>query len=92
MKTLITGTLVALTLLPGINPSFAADTDAKATAITVWVNGHGQKSMADKATEMHAEMAAQGWRFKDLEVYTENGDMQGLFVTYLRDPAPAATP
>jgi len=92
MKTLITGTLVALTLLAGTSPVRAADADANATAMTVWVNGHGQKSMADKANKMHAEMAAKGWRFKDLEVYIENGDMQGLFVTYVRDSAPAKAP
>lgn len=92
MKTLITGTLAALTLSAGMNPVFAADADANATAITVWVDGQGQKSMADKATKKHAEMAAQGWRFEGLDVYTEDGDMKGMFVTYVRDPAPPATP
>lgn len=92
MKTLMTGTLAALTLLAGMNTLSAADADANATAKTVWVDGKGQKSMADKANKMHAEMAAQGWRFEGLDVYTEDGDMKGLFVTYVRDPAPAATP
>jgi len=33
-------------------------------------------------------MEKDGWRFADLEVYTENGDMQGIFVTYVRDLPP----
>ena len=41
-----------------------------------WVDGKGQKSMADKANKMHAEMASQGWRFEGLDVYTEDGDMK----------------
>ena len=58
MKTLITGTLAALTLFAGMSPLSAADADANATAITVWVDGQGQSSMADKANKKHAEMAA----------------------------------
>ena len=45
--------------------------------------------MAEKATKKHAEMAKQGWKFQDLDVYTEDGDMKGLFITYVREPAPA---
>lgn len=92
MKTPITGVLAALALLAAMSPSLAADDDAKATAQTVWVDGKGQKSMADKANKMHAEMAAQGWRFEGLDVYIEDGDMKGLFVTYVRDPVTAAQP
>jgi maltose-binding protein MalE len=92
MKNLITVTLAALGLLAAMSPLSAADADANATAITVWVDGKGQSSMADKANKKHAEMAAKGWRFEGLDVYTEDGDMKGLFVTYVRDPAPTATP
>jgi len=27
---------------------------------------------------------SQGWVFKDLEIYIENGDLQGFFITYTR--------
>lgn len=92
MKTLITGMLAALTLVVATSTVSAADSDANATARTVWVDGKGQKSMADKANKMHAEMAAQGWRFEGMDVYTEDGDMKGLFITYVRDRAPAPQP
>ena len=55
-------------------------------AKTVWVDGSGQSSMADKASKKHAEMAKDGWKFQGLDVYTEDGDMKGLFVTYVREP------
>ena len=42
---------------------------------------------AANVTERHAEMAASGGRFVDLEVYTENNDIEGFFLTYER-PAP----
>ena len=83
MKTLITGTFAALTLFVA-SPLIAADADENATAITVWVDGKGQGSMAEEVTEKHAEMAEQGWRFQGLDVYTEDGDMKGMFVSYVR--------
>ena len=80
MKNLISATLATLSLFAAMNPLSAADAAVSATAITVWVDGKGQSSMADKANKKHAEMAAQGWRFEGLDVYTEDGDMKGLFV------------
>ena len=81
MKILAIGTLAALAMLAGINPASAADDkDASATVKTVWVEGKGQGSMADKAK--------QGWKFMDLDIYVEDGDMKGFFVTYVREPAP----
>lgn len=29
-------------------------------------------------------MEAKGWRFLDLDTYTENGDLVGFFVTYVK--------
>jgi hypothetical protein len=93
MKKTITGTLAALALLAGMNTAVADDAGQFA-AKTVWVDGKGQGSMADKASKSHAEMAKQGWKFQDLDVYIEDGDMKGLFVTYVREaaPAPPASP
>ena len=34
--------------------------------------------------KVHAEMEAKGWKFGNLALYTEDGDMQGAFVTYVR--------
>lgn len=90
MKKMITTTFLALSMLAGMHAASAAD--SQATAITVWVDGKGQKSMAEEATKRHAEMAKEGWKFQDLDVYVEDGDMKGMFVSYVRDAAPAPTP
>jgi len=84
--------ILALFVLAAMSTSRAVLAEEGAAAAapvtsTVWVGGKGQKSMAKKLNETHVEMNAQGWRFVDLEVYTENGDMQGFFVTYVRDQA-----
>lgn len=52
--------------------------------VTVWVDGKGQSSFADKVNKMHVQMEAKGLKFADLAIYTEDGDMQGAFVTYVR--------
>jgi hypothetical protein len=59
--------------------------DVNAKTKTVWVDGKGWSGFAEKLNKRHAEMQEQGWDFADLEIYTENGDMQGAFVTYERD-------
>lgn len=52
--------------------------------VTVWVGGKGQSGFAEKLNKSHAAMEAKGMKFADLQIYTENGDMQGAFVTYVR--------
>jgi hypothetical protein len=39
---------------------------------------------AKRLSEAHRDAEKAGWEFKDLEVYVENGDLQGFFVTYTR--------
>lgn len=39
---------------------------------------------ASRITESHRKAEQLGWAFKDLEVYIENGDLQGFFITYTR--------
>ena len=87
MKAILTAAIAALSLASGLAH---AEDKAPATIKTVWLDGKGQSSMADKVNKLHAEMAAKGWKFASLEVYTEDGDMQGLFVTYVRDAAATA--
>lgn len=60
------------------------DEPAPQNTMTVWVGGKGQSGFAEKVNNMHVEMEAKGLKFADLEIYTENGDMQGAFVTYVR--------
>lgn len=59
-------------------------------AITVFhdVSGFGRKDRAaSKLTERHDEMALSGWRFAEMVIYTENGDLEGFYVTYTRPAA-----
>jgi hypothetical protein len=56
-------------------------------ASTVFVadkSGNRQKGSAERLREAHTNAQDQGWDFKDLEVYIEDGDLQGFFVTYVR--------
>ncbi len=79
-------TLALLAMCAG--PAFAADKDdamANAKVFTVFIDGHGQSSFADKVNKTHAEMVAKGWKFAGFDLYDENGDMKGAFVTYTRD-------
>jgi hypothetical protein len=85
MKNSKLGCMFILLAVLGVNSVVAAD-DVSATTTTVWVDGKGQSAMASEVSEMHAKMNKEGWRFADLEVYTEDGDMKGMFVTYVRDP------
>jgi hypothetical protein len=91
MKKLLSAGIATLALL-GAGLAVAADKGPPPTIKTVWLDGKGQSSMADRINKLHADMAAKGWRFVDLEIYTEDGDMEGVFVTYEMDatPAPAA--
>lgn len=84
MKKILAASVAALSLLAA-GAAGAADKKPPPTIKTVWLGGKGQSSMADSVNKLHAEMAAKGWRFVDLDIYTENGDMQGMFVTYDRD-------
>lgn len=90
MKITITGGMATLAMLALAGAALAADEiKPSTTAVTVWVDGKGQESMASKASKSHEEMNAKGWRFADLEVYLEDGDMKGMFVTYVREAAAA---
>jgi hypothetical protein len=84
MKNSKFGCMLILLAVLGVNTVAVAD-EAGVTTKTVWVDGKGQDSMAREASEMHDKMNASGWRFADLAIYTEDGDMKGMFVTYVRD-------
>jgi hypothetical protein len=62
-------------------------------AITIFhdVSGFGRKDRAaTRMTEKHDEMALSGWRYAGMVIYTENGDLEGFYVSYTR-PAPCAS-
>lgn len=56
----------------------------KPAALTVHIDGHGGGGIAKKLNEMHAQMARDGWQFADMEPHTENGDTEGVWVTYTK--------
>ena len=40
--------------------------------------------LASNITDLHREMNEKGWRFVDMEIYVENADIEGAFLTYSR--------
>lgn len=92
-KAIAYGAAAWMAVAMGGNVAVAADeTETQSTTTTVWVDGKGQGSMAREVNKVHDKMSAQGWRYADMNVYIEDGDMKGIFVTYIRNPVPAATP
>lgn len=56
-------------------------------AQTVFVSdktGSRKRGSAERLSETHQNAEARGWNFEDLEVYIEDGDLEGFFVTYTR--------
>jgi len=77
----VAGTLSLTRAAPAQAETVSADT------VTVFVDatlGFRKNHMASKLTKSHAEYAARGYHFVDLEAYNENGDLVGFFVTYAR--------
>ena len=60
-------------------------------AVTIVIDatlGMRKDSAARALTEAHVAYEAHGYAVIDVETYTENGDLQGFFVTYrLEQPA-----
>jgi hypothetical protein len=84
--TILTTAVAGLLATAGL---FAATSHAKDEVVaqnttTVWIDGKGQQGFSEKLNKMHAQMEAKGFKFGDLEIYTEDGDMQGAFITYVR--------
>ena len=60
----------------------------KTQASTIFVadkTGARQDGSAKKISEAHDTAEAQGWEYHDLQIYIENGDLQGFFITYTRE-------
>ena len=56
-------------------------------ALTIFVSDKKvsrKKGSAKRISETHEASESQGWDFKDLEIYIEDGDLQGFFITYTR--------
>jgi hypothetical protein len=46
--------------------------------------GMRKDGLARAITRAHAAFAAEGYAFADMELHVENGDVQGVFITYRR--------
>lgn len=70
-----------------VGTAHAADSVA-GQSTTVFVDatfGFREDHMASEITESNKKFAARGYHFVDMEAYSENGDLQGFFVTYTRN-------
>jgi ABC-type amino acid transport substrate-binding protein len=81
----LAGALGAASLLaPGTSAQApAAAHDGKTVYIDISALGRKHRA-AEKMTEMHVKMAADGYVVVDVADYVENGDLQGFFVTYAK--------
>lgn len=91
--------LLALMLAIASPTAFAADIKDQAerltrdnpAAVTVFIDatlGARKDHAATQLSKAHAAFATRGYQVIDVETYTENGDLQGFFVTYRRDGSP----
>ena len=83
--------LLLTTAAPCVAANFADDAKRAEkdglTAVTVFVDANfgGRKDhTAKQLTRAHGDFSAYGYDVVDVEAYTENGDLQGFFVTYRR--------
>lgn len=87
---LAAGLIVGCSSVAATQMSSAQTTQSSrsANAVTVFVDatyGFRKDHMARKLTKSHAEYAAKGYHFAQMVAYDENGDLQGFFVTYVRN-------
>lgn len=71
----------------------AREQDLPAVSIYVDANwGNRTNGAASALTEAHTAFGRAGYELVDVEAYSENGDLQGFFVSYRRrhDATPAA--
>ncbi|MDH3671998.1 MAG: hypothetical protein OES46_12665 [Gammaproteobacteria bacterium] len=73
--------------------SVTASADASASGsgrigktVFVGVSQFGRKKKAAKGmTKLHEEFAQEGWTVVGVAIYTENQDLEGFFVTYVKE-------
>lgn len=54
--------------------------------VFVDISGLGRKKKAAKRmTELHEQFAQEGWTVIGVAIYTENEDLEGFFVTYVKE-------
>ena len=83
--------LLALAALPALARDYAKQAERavadRLNSVTVFVDadwGGREDGAARELTKAHAAFAPRGFEVIDIEAYTENGDLEGFFVTYRR--------
>ncbi len=66
------------------NPPARCPATETSTVFVADKTGSRQKGSAKKISGAHDDAESRGWDFKDLEIYIEDGDLQGFFITYTR--------
>jgi hypothetical protein len=89
-KTISAAAAALMTAALAFQPAVAAEPEAAKSITTVFVNKGSVSSVTKALNKLHAKMEAEGWAYSDMEVYTEDGDLEGIFVTYVRSAAPVA--
>lgn len=83
------GILVGMVLAQSGNLSAqAAPVAACEEAKTIWRDASRfsrRKNGAENMSKKHNEYTANGWKFVDMEIYIENSDLEGFFLTYSRE-------
>ena len=77
---------VAVAAATATPQALAADKQQAATVVTVHINAHTGSGVAKDVNELHAKMEKDGWRFVSMVAHMENGDTEGVWVTYTREP------
>ena len=71
----------------GATVATAADADTATNTRTVFIDKGSAGAVVKALNKSHAKMEAEGWTYVDMGVYTEDGDLEGIFVTYVRKAA-----
>jgi hypothetical protein len=80
--------LLACAMVGGGAPlAAAADAESATNTRTVFIDKGSAGSVVKALNKSHAKMEADGWTYVDMGVYTEDGDLEGIFVTYVRKAA-----
>ncbi|MBB1087450.1 hypothetical protein H4F99_02985 [Lysobacter sp. SG-8] len=95
-RPLLTACLLIACTLPATHAATQGHYDRKAEEarqlqqrnVTIFIDvdfGARKTGAADELNQSHQAFNRQGFRVVDVVGYTENGDLQGFFVTYARD-------
>ena len=98
MKRQMSVAVIGLAIAMGGAPAFAASYESQAAdaaarqrkAVTIYVDanwGNRTNGAARHLNDVHAAFAKHGYVLVDVELYSENQDLLGFFVSYVRDAA-----